>query len=127
MVGTPYWMAPEIVARIDYDTKVDIWSLGIMAIEMMDGEPPYLHENPMRALLLIRTTGTPVLKEPERYSPIFKDYLDRALRVVPDQRPSASELLMHPFFGKAEPLRNLGPLSEWWKCIRRVKEKETEH
>lgn len=110
MVGTPYWMAPEVVKREKYSFKIDIWSLGIMALEMIDGEPPYLHENPIRAIYLIATTGTPKITKPERFSPVFRDYLAAALSVSPERRPSAAQLLQHPFLGLAEPLKNLGPL-----------------
>eukprot|EP01118_Nematostelium_gracile_P016092 TRINITY_DN6586_c0_g1_i1.p1 TRINITY_DN6586_c0_g1~~TRINITY_DN6586_c0_g1_i1.p1 ORF type:complete len:742 (-),score=243.03 TRINITY_DN6586_c0_g1_i1:39-2264(-) len=100
IVGTPYWMAPELIRGQNYTQKVDLWSLGIMCMEMAEGEPPYMEFPPLRALFLITTKGIPDLKEANKWSPEFKDFLKKCLEKEPTARPDAAELLRHPFLRK---------------------------
>eukprot|EP01122_Echinamoeba_exundans_P008511 TRINITY_DN2831_c0_g1_i1.p1 TRINITY_DN2831_c0_g1~~TRINITY_DN2831_c0_g1_i1.p1 ORF type:complete len:499 (+),score=118.44 TRINITY_DN2831_c0_g1_i1:50-1546(+) len=109
VVGTPYWMAPELIRGHDYGTRVDIWSLGIMLMEMAEGEPPYMEYPPLRALFLITTKGIPPLKNVEKWSPEFRDFYDKCLEKDVEKRPEAAELLAHPFLQRACPPSELGP------------------
>ncbi|XP_053123916.1 serine/threonine-protein kinase PAK 4 isoform X1 [Hemicordylus capensis] len=110
LVGTPYWMAPELISRLPYGPEVDIWSLGVMVIEMVDGEPPYFNEPPLKAMKMIRDNLPPKLKNVHKVSPSLKGFLDRLLVRDPAQRATANELLKHPFLGKAGPPSCIVPL-----------------
>jgi len=101
MIGTPYWMAPEVVLGESYNTKVDIWSLGIVVREMLEGEPPFANEPPLRALYLLTTQDPPPIKEPQNWSLDCLDFMDKCLQRDPVKRNSAEGLLQHPFVSKA--------------------------
>uniref|UniRef100_A0A667XHW2 non-specific serine/threonine protein kinase n=1 Tax=Myripristis murdjan TaxID=586833 RepID=A0A667XHW2_9TELE len=114
-IGTPYWMAPEVVMcetskDRPYDYKADIWSLGVTLIELAQIEPPNHEMNPMRVLLKIAKSDPPTLMQPSRWSPEFSDFLRRCLDKNVDNRWSTAQLLQHSFVASVEdnkPLREL--------------------
>nr|XP_026647678.1 serine/threonine-protein kinase PAK 3-like [Zonotrichia albicollis] len=110
MLGSPYWVAPEIVKRKEYDTQVDIWALGIVAIEMLEGEPPYFKESPIQAQRLIARNRYPPLRMPSKMSILFHAFLHSCLDTNPSIRWTARELLQHPFLRTAVSLSVLPDL-----------------
>ncbi|XP_062559992.1 serine/threonine-protein kinase 10 isoform X3 [Armigeres subalbatus] len=114
-IGTPYWMAPELVLcetfrDNPYDFKVDIWSLGITLIEFAQMEPPNSEMSPMRVLLKIQKSDPPKLDQPSKWSKSFNEFLAKALVKDPQQRPSTDVLMGHPFIASnldSKPIKDL--------------------
>lgn len=103
VIGTPFWMAPEVIQEIGYDCVADIWSLGITALEMAEGKPPYGDIHPMRAIFMIPTKPPPSFREPEKWSAEFLDFVSVCLVKNPEERATASDLLTHEFIANARP------------------------
>ncbi|CAH8590395.1 unnamed protein product [Schistosoma bovis] len=101
-IGTPYWMAPEVIncetfKDAPYNWKADIWSFGITLIELAQKRPPHNATNPTRVLLRILKSDPPTLSRPQLWSSKFKTFLERTLQKDPNQRPECRDLLLDPF------------------------------
>eukprot|EP01123_Difflugia_compressa_P011814 TRINITY_DN482_c1_g1_i1.p1 TRINITY_DN482_c1_g1~~TRINITY_DN482_c1_g1_i1.p1 ORF type:complete len:229 (-),score=50.57 TRINITY_DN482_c1_g1_i1:47-649(-) len=118
IIGTPYWMPPEIIGGQEYGTKVDIWSLGIMIIEMAQGEPPYMDYPPLRALFMISTKGIPPLKDERKWSSSMIDFLNKCITHEHENRPGGEELLQHLFLQKVCDRQDIVKLLEVTEQIR---------
>ncbi|KAG7459870.1 hypothetical protein MATL_G00215340 [Megalops atlanticus] len=105
-VGTPYWMAPEVILAMDegqYDGKVDVWSLGITCIELAERKPPLFNMNAMSALYHIAQNESPVLQS-NHWSDYFRNFVDSCLQKIPQDRPTSDVLLKHRFLCRERPL-----------------------
>jgi len=100
VVGSPFWMAPEVIQESHYDGRADVWSLGITVIEMAEGRPPHANLNPMRAIFVIPTKPPPTLADPDNWSPEMLDFIRCCLHKDPSQRYDSALLSSHPFVKK---------------------------
>nr|KAF6337112.1 myosin IIIB [Myotis myotis] len=101
-VGTPFWMAPEVIAceqqyDSSYDARCDVWSLGITAIELGDGDPPLFDMHPVKTLFKIPRNPPPTLLHPEKWCEEFNHFISQCLIKDFEKRPSVTHLLDHPF------------------------------
>jgi len=119
VVGTPYWMAPEVIHGQEYDHKIDIWSLGILLMETTSGSPPYMDLPPLRALFMICTKGIPPLEG--NWSFEVKQFLSMCLDTDPDKRPPAIQLLKHVFISKACTREDMATLIKQAEEVRNSK------
>ncbi|KYN34306.1 Serine/threonine-protein kinase 3 [Trachymyrmex septentrionalis] len=124
VIGTPFWMAPEVIQEIGYDCVADIWSLGITALEMAEGKPPYGDIHPMRAIFMIPTKPPPSFREPDQWSPEFIDFVSGCLVKNPEERATATELLQHEFIGNA---KQPSILSQMIAEAHEIREKQNAH
>uniref|UniRef100_A0A3B4E5A8 non-specific serine/threonine protein kinase n=1 Tax=Pygocentrus nattereri TaxID=42514 RepID=A0A3B4E5A8_PYGNA len=105
-VGTPFWMAPEVIAceqqfDYSYDARCDVWSLGITAIELADGDPPLSEMHPVKALFKIPRNPSPTLRHPDQWCRSFSHFIAQCLIKDFEARPSVTHLLEHPFIKQA--------------------------
>ncbi|CAO3640212.1 unnamed protein product [Mucor hiemalis] len=124
IVGTPYWMAPEVIKGLKYNAKVDIWSLGVVLLEMAEGNPPYVEYPPLRALFLIVSNGLPALQKPESWSDSFKDFLSQCTISNPLERPDAESLLKHPFLRSVATTEDMIELIENTRRLELLQQEE---
>jgi p21-activated kinase 2 len=101
-VGTPAWMAPELISKREYNEKVDIWSAGMIVYELAETEPPFLRFPPTTSMYLICQRDAPRL--PSSYSPAFRNFIELCMDKDPTLRRSADELLRHEFLRIKDPL-----------------------
>lgn len=112
IIGTPYWLSPEIISGQPYSYASDVWGAGITAVELAEGAPPYVEFPPTKAMIEISRTGFCGLREPSNHTPIFTSFIISCLKQNPDERPTVSDLLNHPFIKQVDTLNRKQEMGE---------------
>eukprot|EP01006_Ploeotia_vitrea_P040898 TRINITY_DN66469_c9_g4_i1.p1 TRINITY_DN66469_c9_g4~~TRINITY_DN66469_c9_g4_i1.p1 ORF type:complete len:560 (+),score=52.98 TRINITY_DN66469_c9_g4_i1:46-1725(+) len=113
-IGTPYWMAPEVIQEKYYDGKADVWSLAITAIEMAEKVPPLSNTHPLQVIFMVTKNGAPTFQQPTKWSPEFRDFIAKCLNKDHIARPTARAMLEHPFIKRATSTSVLLPWINAW-------------
>ena len=100
--GSPHWMSPQVILNKNYDTKTDIWSLGITCLELVEGEPPFADLNPDEVMEKIANNPPKAedIIDPKEHTDEFIDFVNLCLEINPKKRPTADVLIKHPFIVK---------------------------
>ena len=104
LLGLPYWMAPESILESTFTTETDVWSIGITAIEMAEGSPPYIELKPSQAVIEICKNGFPGFRYPHGHSKLFQNFVRHCVEMNPKKRWTVSQLLKHPFITSSSKL-----------------------
>ncbi|EGD81055.1 STE/STE20/MSN protein kinase [Salpingoeca rosetta] len=130
-IGTPYWMAPEVIACDDqrdslYDQRCDVWALGIFAIELAECEPPLADHHPMRASFLIPRNPPPTLKEEKKWSEQYIDFVAKCLVKDFEKRPTTKKILDHTFLKSVNAKRQRAALADLIEKVQRGHKRKDE-
>lgn len=104
LLGLPYWMAPESLIDNVFSTETDIWSIGVTAVEMAEGSPPYIELKPSQAVIEICKNGFPGFRYRQGHSKLFRDFVSHCMEMNPKKRWTVSQLLKHPFITSSSKL-----------------------
>jgi serine/threonine protein kinase len=101
VVGTPHWIAPEVIDTAEYSPASDVWGIGVICRELLEGKVPNAEIPPLTVLEMIQAHGLPPIENPDRCSTDLLDFLAKSTNIDPKRRPTVRELMDHPFISKA--------------------------
>ncbi|GAM22098.1 hypothetical protein SAMD00019534_052730 [Acytostelium subglobosum LB1] len=124
LIGSPLYMAPELILKAPFNSKADVWSFGITLIELAEGRPPSRGLKSMAQLTEVPNMPPPKLSNPKDWSPSFNDFIAKCLVKDPEQRPNVGDLLSHPFIQSAKSTECLSNMMRQCVQIKEAQNKD---